>query len=166
MWCNCKCWNWAGRPVGPETWPGQTSRSIQLFPAGDHGLDLGGQLVPGGGQVQMRNQKRQHQERTHRVGGGHPLQLQRSQAPGRPVGIKQIQPARHPDQRTQQREHRQIRQALQRVVLLPAGGLERVRLMLEDARRVVIHDRQHLVGGRNVLAPLPRGHMPENGKYP
>src|SRR5690606_678966 len=36
----------------------------------------------------------------------------------------------------------------------------------KGANQVIVHDRKQAITGRNVLAPLAGGEMPENGKYP
>ena len=123
--------------------------------------------MSGGGQVDVSDEEHQHHERTGSVDERHRFQAQVGiYAPALPVGVEKVEQARTPDDRREHRQQRQIRQALQRVVLLGCGFLERVGRIAENAEGVITHHGIHLLQRRNVLLPFAGGELPEDGEGP
>src|SRR5690554_103282 len=139
---------------------------MDLLPAGHHRPDMRQGRMAGGGQIDVDDQEGQHQEGAQGVEPRHLLEPQPGRHAVAHAAPEQVEQPGDPHQRVDHQLHAQIGQALQRVVLALHGDPVKMRLADEDPVGVVAHHGPDTIQGRDVLAPLAGGEVPEDGKHP
>ncbi len=144
-------------------------RLVFIFPAGDHGLDVGGWRVRRGAQIDVQDEEQQHHVGGSGVGERHPVELQpQGREPNPAIAEKQQQQAAGPDERIDHQLEPQIRQPLQRVVF--AKRLLVIRVMFTDEHAIGVIARHRPQAFRaqvgDVVFPCAGGEVPENGESP
>ena len=137
---------------------------FHILPAGDHGLDVGGDGVAGGGHVDVDDDEAQDREGTGRMDEGDRVQREPAQPPGAPRVVSPVEKTREHLNGQQKGGQRQIDDPLERVVLgVPALG-HRMAFAPENAVAVIQDHLEHLSGGGDVLLPLSGRKDPEDEK--